>query len=93
MRGENTIKSTTSDVASKVRNGVDMAEDKIQDSVDSLSSRLGSLEALWKEYGDVMIKNARELGTAAEKQVRANPLAAFGIAFGAGIVIARLLRR
>lgn len=93
MRGENTIKSTAADVASKVRNGVDMAEDKIQDSVDSLSSRLGSLEALWKEYGDVMIKNARELGTAAEKQVRANPLAAFGIAFGAGIVIARLLRR
>jgi len=48
---------------------------------------------LWKEYGDLMIKNAKELGTAAEKQVRANPLAAFGIAFGAGIVLARLLRR
>jgi len=93
MKAENTIKSTASDVANKVRNGVDMAEDKVQDSVESLSSRLGSLESLWKEYGDVMIKNAKELSSAAEKQVRANPLAAFGIAFGAGIVIARLLRR
>ena len=93
MKAENTIKSTASDVAGKVRNGVDMAQDKIEDSVDSLSARLGSLEQLWKEYGDLMIKNAKELGTAAEKQVRANPLAAFGIAFGAGIVLARLLRR
>jgi ElaB/YqjD/DUF883 family membrane-anchored ribosome-binding protein len=93
MKAENTIKSSASDVASKVRNGVDMAQDKIEESVDSLSSRLGSLEELWKEYGDLMIKNAKELGTAAEKQVRANPLAAFGIAFGAGIVLARLLRR
>ena len=39
------------------------------------------------------LKNAKELSAAAESQVRANPLAAFGIAFGAGIILARLLRR
>ena len=92
-----TIKATASDVANKVRNGVDTAvdaaQDKVNETAESLGSRLSSLEALWREYGDVVMKNAKELGSAAEKQVRANPLAAFGIAFGAGLIVARLLRR
>ena len=88
-----TIKATTADVANKVRNGVDAAQDKVDATTDSLNSRLSSLEALWHEYGDAVMKNAKELGSAAEKQVRANPLAAFGIAFGAGLIVARLLRR
>jgi len=91
MRSE--IKDTTADLAKKARNGVDMAQDAVNDSVDSLSKRLRSLESLWGEYGDTIVKNAKELGSVAEKQVRSNPLAAFGIAFGAGILLARLLRR
>jgi len=87
------IKDTTADLAKKARNGVDMAQEAVNDSVDSLGKRLRSLESLWAEYGDVVIKNAKELGSVAEKQVRSNPLAAFGIAFGAGILLARLLRR
>jgi ElaB/YqjD/DUF883 family membrane-anchored ribosome-binding protein len=87
------IKETTAELATKARNGVDMAQDAVNDSVDSLSKRLRSLESIWNEYGDAIVKNAKELGSVAEKQVRSNPLAAFGIAFGAGILAARLLRR
>jgi len=90
---KNEIKETTAELAKKTRNGVDMAQDAVNDSVDALSKRLHSLESLWSEYGDAIVKNAKELGSAAEKQVRSNPLAAFGIAFGAGILLARLLRR
>ena len=93
MKTENTIKATAADMANKVHNGTDAVQKTVDDTVDSMGKRLGALESLWKEYGDLVVRNAKDLSSAAEKQVRANPLASFGIAFATGLVVARLLRR
>jgi ElaB/YqjD/DUF883 family membrane-anchored ribosome-binding protein len=67
--------------ANKVRK---MAQ-SLHDAVDSLEQKLGSgserVMSLQQEYGDM-----------ARDQVRANPLAALGVAFAAGYIIAKIMR-
>lgn len=38
-------------------------------------------------------EGAKKVGAAASAQIREHPLAAFGIAFAAGVVLSRLMRR
>jgi ElaB/YqjD/DUF883 family membrane-anchored ribosome-binding protein len=93
MTTDKIIKSTAADAAAKIHNGVDATEDKIDESVDAFSARMASLEAQLRDSGDRLLKNAKELSEAASKQMSTHPLAAFGVAFVAGIAVARLLRR
>jgi ElaB/YqjD/DUF883 family membrane-anchored ribosome-binding protein len=93
MSNERSIKSAAANAADKIHNGVDAAEEKLDDSVDAVSTRLTSLEAQLRETGDRLLANAKELSETAGKQMRTHPLAAFGVAFVAGIAVARLLRR
>lgn len=57
----------------------------LHEAVDSLEQKIGagseSLMGLHEEYGNM-----------AREQVRANPMAALGVAFAAGFIIARILR-
>lgn len=57
----------------------------LHEAVDSLEQKIGSgserIMGLQDEYGNM-----------AREQVRANPLAALGVAFAAGFIIARILR-
>jgi ElaB/YqjD/DUF883 family membrane-anchored ribosome-binding protein len=57
----------------------------LHEAVDSLEQKLGS-------SSDRMMGLQEEYGTMAREQVRANPLAALGVAFAAGFVIAKILR-
>ena len=93
MGNERNIKSAAANAADKIHNGVDAAEEKLDDSVDAVSTRLTSLEAQLRDTGERLLANAKELSETAEKQMRTHPLAAFGVAFVAGIAVARLLRR
>jgi len=58
---------------------------RIHEAVDSLEQRLGQsterVMSLQQEYGDM-----------AREEVRAHPLAAVGIAFAAGFILAKLFR-
>ncbi|GAB3763975.1 hypothetical protein GCM10028796_18190 [Ramlibacter monticola] len=67
--------------ASRVRR---MAQ-SLHEAVDSLEQKIGSgserVMGLQEEYGNM-----------ARDQVRANPLAALGVAFAAGFIVARILR-
>ncbi len=93
MKSERIIKSAAADTAAKIHNGVDQAEDTVDETVDAFSERLASLEAQLRENGERLLASAKQLSGIAEKQVRTHPLAAFGVAFVAGIAVARLLRR
>lgn len=57
----------------------------LHEAVDSLEQKLGHgserVMSMQQEYGDM-----------AREQVRANPLAALGVAFAAGYVIAKIMR-
>lgn len=93
MKAERTIKSAAADAAANIHNGVDAVADDVDAAVDSLGARLAALEAQWREHGAELLASAREIGGVAGKQVRAHPVAAFGVAFVAGMVVAKLLRR
>ncbi len=92
MRNEKTTK-TTEAVARKLHNGIDAADEKIEKTVDAFSVRLANLEDRLRDHGDKLLSNARDARTSATEQVREHPLAAFGVAFVAGVAIARLFRR
>ena len=57
----------------------------LHEAVDTLEQKIGvssdKVMSLQQEYGDM-----------AREQVRANPIAALGVAFAAGFVIAKILR-
>jgi ElaB/YqjD/DUF883 family membrane-anchored ribosome-binding protein len=51
------------------------------------------LEEELREAGERFAEGAKTFGAAATEQVRAHPMAAFGIAFTAGFILSRALRR
>jgi ElaB/YqjD/DUF883 family membrane-anchored ribosome-binding protein len=93
MKTENMIKAKVADAADKLHNGVDTTEEQIDESVDAFSSRLAALEAQLRDSGERLLASAKEMSGIASTQMRTHPLAAFGVAFVAGIAVARLLRR
>ena len=93
MKTENMIKTKVANATDKLRNGVDTTEEKIDESVDALGARLASLEAQLRDSGERLLASAKEMSGLASTQMRTHPLAAFGVAFVAGIAVARLLRR
>ena len=57
----------------------------LHEAVDSLEQKIG-------EGSERMMGLQEEYGSMAREQVRANPLAALGVAFAAGFIIAKILR-
>ena len=58
---------------------------KIHEAVDSLEQRIG-------QSSEKVMGLQEEYGNMAREQVRANPLAALGVAFAAGFILAKLFR-
>ena len=58
-----------------------------------LRSNGAQLEEELHDAGARLAQGARTFGDAAIEQVREHPMAAFGIAFVAGLVVSRMLRR
>jgi len=62
------------------------------DDAESVAARLAEIESrLCQGYED-MLSSAKEIGDVTSHHVRLHPLAACGLAFLAGITLARLLR-
>ena len=93
MKTEQSIKSSTAEAAKKLHDGINGAEETLDDSVAAFSDRLAGMETQLREVGERLLANAKELSGSASKQMRTHPLATFGVAFVAGIAAARLLRR
>jgi ElaB/YqjD/DUF883 family membrane-anchored ribosome-binding protein len=89
VRIESLVKGGGADADNDIDDGVDT----IDTSMNRFSARLASLKTQLRERSERVLANARDLGDVASNQMRSHPLAAFGVAFVAGIVIARLLRR
>jgi len=64
-----------------------------EEAIDEVSERLEALERQLRDAGDRLLESAKSLTDAASKQMQLHPMAAFGVAFLAGITVARLLRR
>jgi ElaB/YqjD/DUF883 family membrane-anchored ribosome-binding protein len=86
-------KSTVEDIAAHARHRVDAAADKVDENIDDVADRFADIEEQLRQAGDRLIENARVLSAEASRQTRSHPLAAIGIAFAAGLVVSKLLRR
>lgn len=93
MRAEKQAKTTTAHVAAHLHNSIDAAEETLDESIDGFKARLMALETRLREGGERVLADARDLGGAASKRMRSHPLATFGVAFMAGVAVARMLRR
>jgi ElaB/YqjD/DUF883 family membrane-anchored ribosome-binding protein len=76
---------TTGNALNGDANRVRKMAQSLHEAVDSLEQKLGHsserVMSMQQEYGDM-----------AREQVRANPLAALGVAFAAGYIIAKIMR-
>ena len=81
----------------RIVESVSDADDAASDELDRLRAKLhangAKLEDDLRDAGARFADGAKKFSEAATEQIRDNPLAAFGVAFAAGIVISRLLRR
>ncbi|MEO8957832.1 MAG: hypothetical protein ABI304_02735 [Rudaea sp.] len=93
MSTEKATKATIHSAADKLHNGINVADEKLDDAVDAFSTRLASLEGRLREYGEQFLSSAKDVSKTARKHATTHPLAAFGVAFIAGVTVARLLRR
>ncbi len=84
---------TKARTSSKNHSDIDTAAEKIVDHVESLRDRGKELEEQLRETGRRFLNNAKEWSDTATKQARLHPLAAIGLAFVAGALVVRVLRR
>ena len=89
-----TVSDATDDMqADDIRAGINGAQEETAEDLDAIGDRLEALEQQLRQAGDHLLENAKTLAAAASKQMQLHPLAAFGVAFLAGLTAARLLRR
>ena len=93
MKTEKATKTNIHAVAENLHNGIDAADEKLDAAVDAFSARLTSLEGRLREYGEQFLSGTKDVRKKARKHASDHPLAAFGIAFVAGVTVARLFRR
>ena len=82
--------------AEPIGTGMDGVTSEPEERVEAVAADVGAdfeeLEARLREAADRLTESAKAIGGMASRQVQAHPLAAFGVAFLAGITVAKLLR-
>lgn len=101
VRDSNT---TLDDAADVIGGAAHTVAGKIGDTLDEAARTASRFSARLRDNGTVLqeeltdagerfVDGAQRVGGIAADQIRAHPLAAFGIAFAIGVVATRLLRR
>jgi ElaB/YqjD/DUF883 family membrane-anchored ribosome-binding protein len=81
------------DVADAAQDSVRAAGNELHDLRAKLRANGAQLEDELRDAGERFVEGARTLRAAATEQVREHPLAAFGVAFAAGVLVSRLMRK
>jgi hypothetical protein len=79
--------------ADRIEDGVEAAAASIGNGVDALAEQRDELLETLRDLGRRMLESSKALSDEAVKQARLRPLAVFGVAFVAGVIVARVLRR
>lgn len=80
------------DVADAAKESVEGAQGELHRLRAKLRANGAQLESDLRDAGERLADGAKKFSEAAVEQVREHPLAAFGIAFAAGVVVSRWLR-
>lgn len=91
---------STKSVKSKIRKGADKSQGRIAGTAASLGNGVGTLsrsggamKARLSDIGRHFLGSTRDLTDEVSAQARLRPWAVFGIAFAAGVIMTRALRR
>jgi len=87
------IKAQIHKAGDRVEDGVEAAAAALGNGVDALDAQRGELQDMLRDLGRRMRESTKALTDEATRQARLRPLAVFGLAFLAGVVAARALRR
>lgn len=91
------VKNATEDGAESLGETVSGAAADVRGEFRKFGAKLrangAQLEDDLRDAGERIGEGARKFGDAAAEQIREHPLAAFGIAFAAGVLLTRMLRR
>lgn len=79
--------------AGRIGEGLDEVAGTARRFRDRLRVNGAVLQEELGDAGEQFVDGAKRLGDIASEQIRAHPLAAFGVAFAIGVVATRLLRR
>jgi len=79
--------------ADDIAEGFNGSQDSANDEIDAVTDRLDAIEEKLRDASDRLIESAKTFTAAAGKQMQMHPLTAFGVAFLAGVTVAKLLRR
>lgn len=80
------------EAAASAEAGAEAASGEIRKLKAKLRANSEELQDNLRDAGDRFAEGAQTFSTTAREQIREHPLAAAGIAFAAGVVLARLLR-
>jgi len=87
-----TLEDTGESIADAAKSGVKAAKSEFGKLGAKLRANGARLEDELQDARERIGEGARKFGDAAAEQIREHPLAAFGIAFAAGVVLSRILR-
>ena len=89
---QNPFPTSTESSGSSSNGGLNGDANRVRKMAQSLHEAVDSLEQKIGSSSERVMSMQQEYGDMAREQVRANPLAALGVAFAAGFVIAKILR-
>ncbi|MFZ2237674.1 MAG: hypothetical protein WAV67_15055 [Dokdonella sp.] len=84
--------NAASEVGATLKSGIDQTTSELRRLGNRLSANGANLEEELRDAGERFSDGFGKISTATSEQIRANPLAAAGIAFAAGYVLSRLFR-
>ncbi len=87
------VKQSADDIGQTAEEALESTREELRKLREKLHRNGAQLEDELRDAGERFAEGARTFGNAAAEQVRAHPLAAFGIAFAAGYILSRALRR
>ncbi len=79
--------------ADHIENGVAAMAASLANGAEALGEQRDELQDKLRDFGRRMLDSTKTLTDEATKQARLRPLAVFGVAFVAGVIVARVLRR
>ncbi len=87
------VKAQIRKSAAQIENGVAAAATSLGNGADTLGEQHDELQDKLRDIGRRLLESTKSLTDEATKQARLRPLAVFGVAFVAGVIVARVLRR
>ena len=87
------VKAQIHKTAENIESGVDTIAAGMSNGAEALGEQGEELQDKLREIGQRLLETTKALTDEAARQARLRPLAMFGIAFVAGVVVARSLRR